>query len=298
MTSPNLHRLQIFRITYELLNISAAARKIGLSQPTLSRHLAVLEGELGFRLFSNVGGRIEPTWEAQRLYADTAGLFQRVDQIERSIEAIRRGARETLRIICSSALSMSLVPNALGKLHRQMPELDLTIESAGQRQQIEALRGNAADIAVGGRVHGSVELVQTVIGEFPLVAVIPRDHPLADIEVFDLAFLGQYNSVMHNPQAPIGAFLFDELQRRGITPQRYISAYTLPFGVALARATGMCTVIDRFSASFLAGDDMLIKPLTQPLALDLVTIEPASAGQRASIAAFKAALVQVIEEDK
>ncbi|MFV0383311.1 LysR family transcriptional regulator, partial [Paracoccus sp. (in: a-proteobacteria)] len=282
MNSPNLHRLQIFRIVYERLNISAAARKMGLSQPTVSRHLAVLEDELGFRLFRNAGGRIEPTWEAQRLYAETAGLFERVSQVEHGIEAIRRGARETLRIICSSALSMSVVPTALGALYRRMPELDMTLEGGGQRAQIEALRSNAADIAVGGRVRQPIELRQTVIGDFPLVAVVPRDHPLAAEEVFDLAFLAEYGSVMHNPQAPIGEFLFEELRRRGIAPKRYLSAFTLPFGVSLARHTHLCTVTDRFSANFLAGDDMLIKPLTEPLVLDLVTIEPAAAGQRGS----------------
>ncbi|MFV0384861.1 hypothetical protein, partial [Paracoccus sp. (in: a-proteobacteria)] len=95
-------------------------------------------------------------------------------------------------------------------------------------------------------------------------------------------------------QAPIGEFLFEELRRRGIAPKRYLSAFTLPFGVSLARHTHLCTVTDRFSANFLAGDDMLIKPLTEPLVLDLVTIEPAAAGQRGSIEAFKAALRQAL----
>lgn len=290
MTAPNLHRLQIFRIVYELLNISAAARKLGLSQPTLSRHLAVLEQELGFDLFRNVGGRIEATWEAQRLYADSTGLFERVGQVEHSIEEIRRGAKETLRIICSSALSMSVVPMALGDLYRMMPELDLTLENAGQQAQIEALRGNAADIAIGGRVKEPIELRQTVIGKLPLVAVVPRSHQLAREARFDLAFLTDYSSVMHNPNAPIGEFIFGELRRRGITPQRYLSAFTLPFGVSLARHTNLCTVTDRYSAAFFAGDDMLIKQLTEPLSLDLVIIESPALGQRRSVGAFKHAL--------
>lgn len=294
MSSPNLHRLQIFRVVYEMLNISAAARKLGLSQPTVSRHLAVLERELGFDLFRNVGGRIEATWEAQRLYADSIGLFERVNQIERSIEEIRRGARETLRIICSPALSISAVPEAAGALYRMMPELDLTMESAGQRAQIEALRANAADIAVGGRVREPLELRQTVIGKLPLVGVVPRAHPLAGEDYFDLAFVADHSCVMHNPKAPIGEFVFGELRRRGITPKRYLSAFTLPFGVSLARQTNLCTVTDRYSASFLAGDDMLIKPLTEPLTMDIVTIESIALGQRRSISAFKQALQRAL----
>ncbi|WP_430511478.1 LysR family transcriptional regulator [Pannonibacter phragmitetus] len=95
MKAINLHRLQIFRTVYELAGIGAAARKLNLSQPTVSRHLAVFEDELKVSLFSNVAGRIEPTWEAQRLYAETNGLFERVAMLERSVEALQRGSSDS-----------------------------------------------------------------------------------------------------------------------------------------------------------------------------------------------------------
>ncbi|MEZ5676275.1 MAG: LysR family transcriptional regulator [Thalassovita sp.] len=295
MSGPNLHRLQIFQIVYEMQNISAASRKLGLAQPTLSRHLAVLEKELGFELFLNVGGRIEPTWEAQRLYEETAGLFERVAQVEKSVEAIRIGAQSSLRVITSSALALEVVPAAIGEIYQKMPELDLVLEGGGQRAQIEALRCNAADSAVGGVLENPTGLRQTVLGKFPVVAVMKADHPLAIHDCFDLASLEHHASIMQNPKAPIGAFIFAELARRGITPKRYISAYTLPFSVSLARHMDLCTVTDFFSAKALKDDTIVIKPLSDPLYLELVTLEPASAGRKRGVAEFKAALKRALQ---
>lgn len=290
MSNPNLHRMQIFRVVYEMLNISAAARKMGLSQPTVSRHVATLERELQFQLFHNVGGRIEPTWEGHRLYSESEGLFDRISHIATSIDSIRRGAKESLRIISSTALCMSILPAAVGDIHRRMPELDIVIEGGGQRAQIEALRGHVADIAVGGAVPEPIDLRQTVVGEMPLVAVLPKRHPLAGARTFDLAALADHGSVMHNPNAPMGSFIFRELERRRIAPMKYISAFTIPFGIGLARATGLLTVVDLYSAFYFTGDDMTIKPLSESLSVKLVTLEPPMARKRRSTSEFKQAL--------
>lgn len=296
MSNPNLPRMQIFRVVYEMSNISAAAREMGLSQPTVSRHIATLEQELRFQLFHNVGGRIEPTWEAHRLYSESEGLFDRISHVANSIDSIRRGAKDSLRIVSSTALCMSILPAAVGDIHRRMPELDIVIEGGGQRTQIEALRGHAADIAVGGAAPEPIELRQTVVGEMPLVAVLPKRHPLAAARTFDLAALKDHGSVMHNPNAPMGSFIFRELERRGVTPHKYISAFTIPFGIGLARATDLCTVVDLYSAFYFTGDDMAIKPLSEPLSVKLVTLEPAMARKRRSTTEFKHALRRALRD--
>ncbi|MDD7973490.1 LysR family transcriptional regulator [Roseinatronobacter alkalisoli] len=285
MDGLNLHRLQIFRTVFEMMSISAAARQMRLSQPTVSRHIAIFEDELSLGLFRNIAGRLEPTWEAQRLYAESGGLFERLGQLENSVESIQRGQQESLRLTASTVLAMTLVPSAVGALYARFPDLEIVVDGGRQKVQLAALRDGSIDMAIGGTQANRPDLRQTVIGEMPLVAVLPRRHPRAREKAFDLAWLAEGGCVMHNPRAPMGRLIIAQLDKRGITPGRQISALNIVFAVGLARAAGLCTVTDRLTAQAMA-PDMRLLPLSEPIGLDLATIELANRPERRSTRAF------------
>ncbi|RVV97428.1 LysR family transcriptional regulator [Mesobaculum littorinae] len=290
MDRVNLHRLQVFRTVFEAESVSAAARRMRLSQPTVSRHLQIFEDELGLALFRNVSGRLESTWEAQRLYAESGGLFERLSQVEQSVESIRRGQQEALRIMATAALSGRVLPAAVGMLYRQFPELEIVVDSGRQNQQLPALREGSIDLGVGGAWGDRPELQQWIIGQMPLVAAIPRSHPRSDEEVFDLAWLQDEDYVNHNIYAPLGAMVEGELQRRRITPRRRLTALSIPFAVGLARGAGACTIVDQLSASALDGRDMRILPLSRPMSLDLAVTQLAARPERTPVTAFVEAM--------
>lgn len=295
MDGLNLHRLQIFRSVYDMMSVSAAARHMRLAQPTVSRHIAIFEDELGFDLFRNIAGRLEPTWEAQRLYAESGGLFDRLGRLESSVESIQRGQQDSLRLMASTVLAMTLVPPAVGALYARFPDLEIVVDGGRQKAQLAALRDGSIDIAVGGTQANRPDLRQTVIGEMPLVAVVPPRHPRARQKMFDLAWLAETGCVMHNPRAPMGGLILSQLDRRGITLGRQVSALNIVFAVGLARAAGLCTITDRLTAQAMASD-MCLLPLTEPIALELATIEIASRPERRSIRAFRDELGKVFKK--
>lgn len=285
MNGLNLHRLQIFRTVFEMMSISAAARQMRLSQPTISRHIAILEDELRFALFHTIGGRLEPTWEAQRLYAESGGLFERLNLLEGSVDSIRRGQQESLRLMASTVLAMTLLPPAIGALYARFPDLEIVVDGGRQKVQLAALRDGSIDLAVGGAQVNRPDLRQTVMGKMPLVAVLPRGHPRAREAAFDLAWLAEGGCVMHNPRGPMGRLILAEMDRRGIAPGRHIQALNIIFAVALARAAGLCTITDRLTAQAMA-PDMRQLPLSRPIGLDLAVLEIASQPRRRVTDAF------------
>lgn len=290
MNGLNLHRLTIFRTVFETLSVSATARQMKLSQPTISRHLAIFEDELGLRLFNNVSGRLEPTWEAQRLFAESGGLFERLAQVEHSIDSIRHGTQEALRIMASTALCMSVVPQAVGMVRRQMPDLDILVDGGPQKAQLAALREGAIDIAVGGAQQNRPDLRQTLIGQLPLVAVVPLEHPLAREAEFDLAWMAETECVLHNPNAPMGRLIMAHLNAQGIQPKRYLQAFSILFAVGLAKGANLCTVTDVLTAMATTAGSMKIMPLRTPIDLELMAIESASQPTRRSVDTFKKSL--------
>ncbi|GAA4224094.1 DNA-binding transcriptional LysR family regulator [Sagittula marina] len=290
MNGINLHRLQVFRTVFETGSVSAAARVIRLSQPTVSRHVQIFEDELGLLLFRNVSGRLEPTWEAQRLYAESGGLFERLGQVEQSVDSIRRGKQEALRIMATAALANAVLPDAIGKLHGQFPDLEVVLDGGRQSNQLPSLQEGSTDLVVGGAWGDRPELRQWIIGLMPLVAVVPPDHPRAGEEVFDLAWLQGCDYVNHNIHAPLGARVEAELARRGIEPRRRLTALSIPFSVGLARGAGLCTVVDRLSVRTLRGSGMRMLPLAEPLELELAVAQMANRPERSPVTAFISAM--------
>ena len=290
MNGINLHRLQVFRTVFENDSVSAAARAMRLSQPTISRHLQIFEDELGLTLFRNISGRLEPTWEAQRLYAESGGLFERLGQVERSVDSIRRGKQEALRIMATAALANSVLPDAIGRLHGQFPDLEVVLDGGRQGNQLPALQEGSVDLGVGGAWGNRPELRQWIIGMMPLVAVVPPDHPRAEEEVFDLAWLQGCDYVNHNIHAPLGALVEAALTGRGIEPRRRLTALSIPFAVGLARGAGLCTVVDQLSVSALRGSGMRMLPLADPLELELAVVQLANRPERSPVTAFVSAM--------
>ena len=293
MQGINLHRLQIFRTVFELSNISSAARKINLAQPTISKHLAIFEDELGIKLFTNNAGRIEPTWEAQRLYAETGKLFERVAQVDQTVDSIRRGADESLRIMSIMTLSMSIIPDAVGELYNKLPSLDIALEGGGAIAQLLALRSGTTDVAVGGLLPPSPDLRQQSFGKCRLVAAIPNGHPLAKEREINLDMLGQFECILPNPKAPLGQKFYETISRHGVTPKRTISAHSLVFAVGLAKTTGRYTIVDELTARDFATEGLVCRPITPTIEVKLATIELAGAPRRNSVAVFQKALARV-----
>lgn len=286
----NLHRLQVFRTVFETDSVSGAARSLRLSQPTVSRHLQIFEDELGLVLFRTVSGRLEPTWEAQRLYAESGGLFDRLGQVEQSVDSIRRGQQDALRIMATVALTREVMPEAVGQLYRQFPELEIVVDGGRQVNQLPALREGSVDLCVGGAFGDRPDLRQWSIGQMPLVAVLPQDHPRAQEASFDLAWLEGCDYVNHNIHAPLGAKVEAELARRGVSPKRRLTALSIPFAVGMARGARICTVVDHLSALGLEARGMRALPLSEPLTLELVVAELASRPERSPVRAFVAAM--------
>ena len=89
------NRARAFLVTAEEGSLSAAARALGMAQPTLGRQVDALAEELGVVLFERVGRRVRLT-EAGRLFQRHAGLS--LIELERGVRAVRAPERHRRRI--------------------------------------------------------------------------------------------------------------------------------------------------------------------------------------------------------
>jgi len=148
-------------------SLSAAARRIGYSQPTLGRHIETLEQQLGVALFDRTLQGLKPTETALRLYQPVAQAQEKLAEAALVAEGATGDLEGTVRITASTIVSHYILPPMLRTIREAFPRVALELVPS---DSIENLLLREADIAVRMVRPTQLELVAKKIGELPLVA--------------------------------------------------------------------------------------------------------------------------------
>ena len=167
MTDLDWNLIRSFVAVAETGSLSAAARRLAASQPTLGRHVAELEQALGVVLFRR--GRT-----GYELTEQGAALFERAQQVGDAANAFARlatGATEqiggTVRIAASEVVSAYVLPPILARLRQAEPAIEIEIVASNQ---VENLLRRDADIAVRMVAPAQQDLIARKIADLPLTA--------------------------------------------------------------------------------------------------------------------------------
>jgi DNA-binding transcriptional LysR family regulator len=126
-------------------SLMGAARRVGGRQPTLSRHVAELEAQLGAPLFERTGRGVVPTPAALAIADAARQMEQGADALARALVGQRSQTTGTVRITTSMVAATYLLPPVLAALHAQEPGIQLELVASNQ---ITNLLRREADIAV------------------------------------------------------------------------------------------------------------------------------------------------------
>jgi DNA-binding transcriptional LysR family regulator len=159
---------ELYRSFLEVLkegSLSGAARALGISQPTVGRHIAALEKALGLALFTRSQMGLMPTAAAQALRGFAEAMQATAASLERAATGQGEGVRGTVRLTCSDVIGVEVLPPIVTALRDQYPELRVELVLTNRVQDL--LRGEA-DIAVRMMRPKQQLLVARRIGQIKL----------------------------------------------------------------------------------------------------------------------------------
>jgi DNA-binding transcriptional LysR family regulator len=142
-------------------SLMGAARNIGGLQPTLSRHIAEFEAQLGTPLFERTGRGVSPTAAALAIADAARQMEDGADALARTLAGQRNQATGTVRITTSMVAAAYLLPPLLAELHRQEPGIHLELIASNR---LTNLLRREADIAVRMVRLAQTSLVARKIG--------------------------------------------------------------------------------------------------------------------------------------
>lgn len=125
MSDPSWELLRSFALVAKAGGVSAAARESNLSQPSLSRHIAELEQQLGLQLFDRAARGVRLTPYGEQLWARARLVQEQVDAFMRVATGLSEQTEGVVRISAPELISAYLLPRWLALFHQEHPQVRL-----------------------------------------------------------------------------------------------------------------------------------------------------------------------------
>lgn len=145
MKTLDWNRAQAFLATAEAGSLSAAARQLGLTQPTLSRQVAALEAELDATLFERVGKKLVLTETGMSLLEHARAMGEAANALTLTASGHTQAIEGRVSISASDAYAAYILPDIAERIRNEAPQITLVIIS---RNSLSDLRRREADIAI------------------------------------------------------------------------------------------------------------------------------------------------------
>ena len=140
-------QIQYFLKAAELLNFTAAAKAMFVSQPALSKQIALLEEEIGTRLFVRKTREVELTPAGAALRQDLTAVMRQLEDAKKRAREIGKRENHNITIYCfDGKMSSDFLPDVLGRLRQADPDIRAPLILGGFEENKQALKSGKADL--------------------------------------------------------------------------------------------------------------------------------------------------------
>lgn len=156
------NQARAFCVTAETGSLSAAARKLGLTQPTLSRQVAALEAGLGTTLFERIGKRLVLTEAGRGLVGHARTMSMAAEAMALAAAGASLDVTGRVTISATDAVAAYVLPRLVARIRTAAPQITVVIVAS---DSISDLRRREADIAIRHVRPAEPELIAKLLGE-------------------------------------------------------------------------------------------------------------------------------------
>ncbi|MDR7303715.1 LysR substrate-binding domain-containing protein [Haloactinomyces albus] len=194
-------QLSSFVAVAEELHFGRAAERLRMTQPPLSRHIQQLERELRTQLLDRSSRAVRLTPAGHAFLQDARNLLHEAENATLSVRRVTSGEAGVVRVGFTATSAYEVLGGLLETARDRLPHVDVVLRELVTRDQLEQLSAGALDLGLIRPPVSRPELRSRPLVTEPLLAALPRAHPLArqpestmDLQEFD----GQ-DVVMYSP---------------------------------------------------------------------------------------------------
>lgn len=182
----NLKQMNVFREVMLTGSVSEAARNLNRTQPAISHTLAMLEDDLGMKLFERRRGRLQPVPEAQYLFEECDTILSRVETVNQNMKRMRSLETGELRIVSMPGPAAILLPRMICEQFGANPDVHVTLLTRSSDAVVQLVSAQQFDIGVADH-NPERDVEAALIGSktfsFDCLCALRSDDPLAGLDI-------------------------------------------------------------------------------------------------------------------
>jgi LysR family transcriptional regulator for metE and metH len=222
--------------------VSAAAKRVHLTQSALSHQLRAMDEHAGMPVVRRKGQGVELTEAGRRLLAAARAVASEILDAERDLARIAGRAGGELRIALECHTCFDWLMPVMDAFRRAWPEIELDLVAGFHPDPFALLAADRADLVIGSEPGRRRGLVHAPLFRFEILAVLPTDHPLKTkrwLEAQD--FRGQTLITYPVPEGRID-LVRRVLRPAGVRPQRRTAELTVAILQLVASRRGVAAL--------------------------------------------------------
>lgn len=267
-------QLEAFRAVMLQGSITKAGEMLHLSQPAVSRYIAALEDEVGFRLFSRQKEGSIPTPEAYSFFEELQHSYtglSRLGQVAKEIRELRRGH---IKMATLPAASFDLIPSIANSFLDTHDELKITLDVHTSTRIVDLVAARQFDIGFAqlANARAGIEVLRTYRSE--CVCVLPRKSDLARHDIIEPRHLESARTIALAHHTLSARHVDAAFLAQNIRQDILLECQPSYVACCLAMQGAGAAIADPITASFFRSKAIIIKPFKPVVPFDIQLIRP------------------------
>ncbi len=267
-----IRHIEVFYHVYQEGSISAAARNLFVSQPSVSKVLRHAEDQLGFALFDRRKGRLYPTKAADELFKEVSEIYGRVSALNRTAGNIRGRKGGHLRIGVLPSLGFAIAPPLVAAMRVDEPGVSFDLATLHSEEITAALLEKRFDLCVGFDDEFDDRIRCQTINSVNLSVLSQRGTFDDDLTSLPSHVLDGREIIGLRGSGPVADRVSAYLEQAGVTPLVAISAQTYYIAAQLVELGAGAAIVDGFTARRFKSDMVAAHDLDGSPALPFVAM--------------------------
>ncbi len=266
----NIRQVEIFKAVFESGTVTQAAKNLGLAQPSVSKHLKLLEYGLGLTLFQRSGNRLTATAEGLALFDQVERVYTGLGFLETFADGLRNNQHGELSIAAMPLISQKWLPKCIAGFIATHQKVSFSLPVRSSSWIATAVAAKRVHFGIGLKPVAPVPGIRvTPLMQLPFVCVLPPDHPLTKHPFVELDMIRGHGLItLRNFEGQ--SLVFETMARDFQSGEsRTIETFSASVACELARQGAGVALVDAMTARDTQGGTLEIRPFRPQTIMDI-----------------------------
>jgi len=270
-----MRQIEAFRAVVECGSVTAAAERLSVSQPAVSKLIMELERTIDLRLFVRKNRRVTPTQEARLLYEEVERVFVSIDRIARYADDLRQVKTGQIHIASLPSLGMRVVPRIIARFAAGKPDAYLTMHVRTSAKITDWLLGQQIDLGISMlRIdHPSIQVES--LAQVNAVCVLPPRHRLAKKKVVTPGDLHNERFIGLGREDRSGDLIARVFDDHSIARRIQLETNLSEVACRLVAAGAGVSIVDPFTAAQFSARELIVRDFRPHVRFEMFLLFPA-----------------------